>query len=136
MWSLNFATVTASAPEWGAVSATMISAPSRPRASTSGFIREVGVAYTGGFSAPPWRRRSCQLAADACGSRSRIAVGIPAPSASAPRAHERVVLPVPPFWLRTAITRGRGPRAGIGCAVAASVITCSGACALVAPRVL
>ena len=110
MWSLSRATVTASAPECGAMSVTISSAPSCPRASTSACIRLLGVAKTGGSPSPLALRRSCHLATDAWGSRTAVAVS--AREARAARAHDSVVFPVPPFCESTLITRGRGASGG------------------------
>src|SRR5215470_3039960 len=49
-------------------------------------------------------RRSLQLLAVDCGSRSTIAVTFPASCAATASASVRVVLPVPPFWAMTAMT--------------------------------
>ena len=48
-----------------------------------------------------------------CGSRSTISVRCPSSARQAPRLIVVVVLPTPPFWLATAITRGAGRPGGL-----------------------
>lgn len=95
----------------GAVSSTRKPAPFWRAALTRAGKRAACPLITSGASAA---RRSAQLAAVACGSRSMMAVVCPARAAAVARCTARVVFPAPPFWLMMATIFMRPRRIGIG----------------------
>ena len=85
--------------ECGAVSRTRTWQPASRARRISCCSRLAWAEMTTGSSAS---RRSAQLAAEACGSRSMIAVLRPLLAKATARCRATVVLPAPPFWLMSA----------------------------------
>ena len=93
------AAASAASLAWGAVSMTASFAPALRAASRTGASLGAWALKTAGEE---FLRRAPQVAAEACGSMSTMAAGMPARSAATASAHASAVLPVPPFIARTA----------------------------------